>query len=79
MFKFALNYRSLIDGNFKQIYRVDNYHGFLHEQMLWRTKKPIPIRHDEHLPIKLLVFKYTNKILSEFKQYKEFYKTSLRK
>ncbi len=30
--KFALNYRAIVKGKMREIYRVDNFHGFLHEQ-----------------------------------------------
>lgn len=43
--KFALNYRAKIKNKWYEVYRVDNYHGFLHEQKLWRSKKPIPLNY----------------------------------
>ena len=36
--KFAINLSSYLNGKWHAVYRVDNYHGFLHEQKLWRTK-----------------------------------------
>ena len=43
IFKFAINYRAYIDGTWKEVYRVDNFHGFLHEQRFWVNSKPIPL------------------------------------
>ena len=40
---FSLNYRTKIDGNYFEVYRVDTAHGYLHEQRYWLTPEPIPI------------------------------------
>ncbi|MBU1198687.1 MAG: hypothetical protein KKF46_02225 [Nanoarchaeota archaeon] len=70
--KFALNYRALINNKWKEIYRVDNFHGFLHEQKFWKSPKPIPIK--ETLPINQIVEKYVNEITLKFQKYKELYR-----
>lgn len=70
--KFALNYRAFIKGKIHPIYRVDNYHGFLHEQRLWRTKKPIPID-KEGLSNNQIVDKYVDVIHMNFYRYKGYY------
>ena len=40
---FALNYRTKIGERFFEVYRVDNAHGFLHEQRYWISPEPISI------------------------------------
>ena len=74
--KFSLNYRALINGKMVEIYRVDNYHGFLHEQRYWRTPKPIPL--EEHLPLKLIIKKYVNEIVLNHKQYRFYYEEKMK-
>jgi len=75
--KFALNYRTVIKGKIRPIYRVDNYHGFLHEQKLWRTNKPIPIEKGG-LSTNRIVDKYVEEIHLNFYKYKEYFIRSLR-
>jgi len=70
--KFALNYRALINNKWEQIYRVDNFHGFLHEQRFWRTKEPIPV--EENLPNNIIVNKYVDYIIENFQKFKEYFK-----
>ncbi|HIH37678.1 hypothetical protein J4460_02990 [Candidatus Woesearchaeota archaeon] len=43
LIKFALNYRGFIGDEWHEIYRVDNFHGFLHEQKFWISPEPIPL------------------------------------
>ena len=69
--RFALNYRALIKNKWKEIYRVDNFHGFLHEQKFWRSPKPIPI--EETLPINQIVEKYVYEITLNFQKYRTYY------
>lgn len=68
---FALNYRSLIKNKWTPIYRVDNYHNFLHEQKLWRTKKPIKL--EDTQPIEKIVTKYAEEIQNNYLKYKKYY------
>ena len=68
--KFALNYRALIDGKWEQIYRVDNYHGFLHEQKFWRTAEPIPIINIENLPLIYVVERYADEIHNNYYKFR---------
>ena len=70
--KFALNYRAVIKGKIRPIYRVDNYHGFLHEQRLWRRKNPIPLN-EIGLSNNQIVDKYVDEICMNFYKYKEYY------
>lgn len=75
--KFSLNYRAMINGKWVEVYRVDNYHGFLHEQRYWRS--PEPIRLDEHLPLNLVVKKYVNEIVLNYKKYRYYYEENMKK
>lgn len=70
--KFALNYRAVVKGKLHPIYRVDNYHGFLHEQRLWRTKKPMPLA-EIGLSNNEIVEKYIDEIYMNFYKYKGYY------
>ena len=74
IFKFALNYRALIGENWKEIYRIDNFHGFLHEQKFWRSPKPIHLEDEEKLPTNIIVNKYIDKIINNFQKYKHYFK-----
>ena len=68
--KFSLNYRTMINGKWIEVYRVDNYHGFLHEQRYWRS--PEPIRLSEHLPLNLVIKKYVNEMVLNFQRYRYY-------
>jgi len=72
--KFALNYRALINNKWEQIYRVDNFHGFLHEQRFWRGKEPIPI--EERLSNNIIIDKYVDFIVNNFYKFKHYFKES---
>ena len=71
--KFSLNYRTLIQGKWKDVYRVDNCHEFLHEQKFWRSPKPIYLKEDESKLLKSIVKKYTREIILNFQKYKEYF------
>jgi len=71
--KFALNYRALIKSVWTEIYRVDNYHGFLHEQRFWRSAEPIRLDSDYYLPISIIINKYIKIIMSNYQTYRELY------
>jgi hypothetical protein len=40
--EFAVNYSTLLE-DWHPVYRIDNHHGFVHEQRLWIDKKPRPV------------------------------------
>lgn len=77
--KFALNYRALVKNKWVPIYRVDNFHGFLHEQRLWRTKEPIPLDDEEYYTRNDVVDRYIDQISNNFQKYKSYYKESSNK
>ena len=69
--KFALNYRALIKNKWKQIYRVDNFHGFLHEQKFWRSPKTIPIKNKR--PLSHIFKEYSKEIIKNYKKYRRYF------
>ncbi len=75
--KFALNYRTYLRKKWYEVYRVDNYHGFLHEQKFWRDSQPIPILHKEGWPIPLVFNEYRDEIIEKFEKYREYFERSL--
>ena len=77
--KFALNYRAFINEKWQEVYRVDNYHGFLHEQRYWRSPKPISITDKEGWALKMVFDMYVDEIVSNFQRYRVYYEEALRK
>ncbi len=77
--KFALNYRAYIHGKWYEIYRVDNYHGFLHEQKFWRSPHPIPLPHQENWSISMILEEYRNQIIDNFERYRSYFEQSVLK
>ncbi len=71
--KFALNYSARIDGEWEAVYRVDNYHGFIHEQRLWITNKPIPLPEYENMDLKSVFDLFYDKISKNCLRFKKFY------
>ena len=76
--KFALNYRTQIKGRWYEIYRVDNYHGFLHEQKFWRSSEPIPVIYKEDWPLQLVINEYMDEIINNFEKYRLYFKRTLK-
>lgn len=74
--KFALNYRGLIGNKWFEIYRVDNHHGFLHEQRFWRSPDPVPLE-DTGKPINDTVDEYSEKIVMNFQKYRIYFIKSM--
>lgn len=77
--KFAINYRANITDKWYEVYRVDNYHGFLHEQKFWRNPEPIPIEDKTNWSLKMIIKYYTDKIHHNFQKYRRYYEKALRK
>ncbi|MFH1396656.1 MAG: hypothetical protein ABIG93_04625 [archaeon] len=69
--KFALNYRASINGKWYEVYRVDNYHGFLHEQRFWRSPEPMPLETD--MSLNEVVEHYVEKISLNFPKYRRYF------
>lgn len=75
--KFALNYRACIQGKWYEIYRVDNFHGFLHEQKFWRSSEPIPIIFKENWPLWEIIIEYRDDIIDNFRKYRDYFEKGL--
>jgi hypothetical protein len=76
--KFSLNYRARINGKWHEIYRIDNFHGFLHEQRFWISPEPILLEPGSK-PLSLLVDECLEKIRDNFTAYKHYFETAKRK
>jgi hypothetical protein len=70
LIKFALNYRALIRGMWRAVYRVDNFHGFLHEQKFWRSPKPIRIEGKTSEDLDAVRKEYVTQIFENYKRYR---------
>ena len=46
---FAINYRILINSEWRQVYRIDTAHGYLHEQRYWISTESMRLRAKEKL------------------------------
>jgi len=68
--KFALNYRAFIDEKWVEVYRVDNYHNYLHEQKFWRSRRPVLI-HDDR-PLDVIFTEYLLMIKSEYLRFRRY-------
>jgi hypothetical protein len=77
--RFALNYRAFIRTRWYPVYRVDNFHGFLHKQEFWRTPTPIPLKDEEILPVRFVIEKYVREIKSNFLKYRSYFERAKKK
>lgn len=68
---FALNMRCKIAGVWREIYRVDTAHDYLHEQRYWISDKPIPIKQETALQSSFEY--YMEQIKKSFERYKRYY------
>ena len=68
---FVLNYRTKIGNKFYPVYRVDNRHGYLHEQKYWLSPTRIPIKIDK--PLKIVYDEYSENIKNNWERYKTLY------
>lgn len=79
LYKFALNYRAWLNERWNEVYRVDNYHGFLHEQKYWRSPEPIPINDKNGWSLKMIIKYYIDEIILNFHKYRNYYEKALKK
>ena len=78
--RFALNYRALIKDEWHIIYRLDNYHAYLHEQRFWISKEPIPLEDEERTyTTNYIVELYSERIALNYRRYKNYYLKKLKK
>lgn len=73
----SINYRTLLNGEFHPVYRVDTFHGPLHEHRFWQGGRAIPLQNDWLLPLNLAFQKYKKQILENLGKYKEYYREAL--
>lgn len=73
--KFAINYSAKINDKWEAIYRVDNYHDFIHEQRLWITKRPIPLPEYENWNLKDVFDLFFEKVKQGCLKFKKYYET----
>ena len=71
--KFSINFSANINGKWYAIYRVDNYHGFLHEQKLWRTKEPIPMEPFESWDLHIAFDYFFDQIINNHEKYRKYF------
>lgn len=77
--KFSLNYRTEIDGRWYQVYRIDSYHGYLHEMKYWISPKPIRLPYIERQYSLGEVFRHSmNEIKNSFGRYRSLYEKAMR-
>lgn len=77
--RFAINYSAYINKKWYAIYRVDNHHGFIHEQRLWLTKEPIPLPEYEDIDLKQIFDIFFEKVKNGFLRFRSYYEASIKK
>ena len=73
LIEFSINYRANIKDKWYEIYRVDNYHGFLHEQKFWRNPEPICIIDKDSWRLKEIFDHYLEEVLKNFRKYRSYF------
>ncbi len=79
LWRFAINYRANIEDEWYEVYRVDNYHGFLHEQKFWRSPEPIIIKDKDGWSLKMVFEFYLEEVHYNFQDYRSFFEEALSK
>lgn len=49
--RFALTYSAWLAGRWQEVVRYDNFHGYVHRQPYWRTRRPERLRGVEGKPM----------------------------
>jgi hypothetical protein len=75
---FALNLGAYIAGRWRAVYRVDNYHGFLHEQRLWLTRRPFPLQGYDGWSARELFAHFRTFIVENASRFKAYQEAALR-
>ena len=75
--RFAINYRAYIGDEWYEVYRVDNYHGFLHEQKFWRSPEPIIIKDKDGWSLKMIFEHYLEEVHYNFQDYRSYFEAAL--
>ncbi len=76
--RFAINYSANIDGRWHAVYRVDNHHGYIHEQRLWITKEPIPLPEYEEMDLKEVFDIFFDRVKNGFLRFRRCYEASIK-
>ncbi len=71
--KFAINYLAKIDDKWHAVYRVDNYHGFVHEQRLWISNEPIPLPEYESMDLKEVFDVFFQKVKDGHSRFRKYF------
>ncbi len=79
LWRFAINYRANIKDKWHEVYRVDNYHGFLHEQKFWRSPEPIVIKDKDGWSLKMVFEHYIEEVHYNFQNYRSFFEEAMNK
>ena len=75
--EFALNLRCKIDNKWREIYRIDTAHGYLHEQKYWLSAKPIPST--QQISMQHAFEHYMDLIKNNFERYKRYHLEKMRR
>ena len=71
--RFAINYSAKIDDKWHAVYRVDNYHGFVHEQRLWISNEPIPLPEYESMDLKDMFDIFFQKVKDGHTRFRKYF------
>jgi len=77
--KFAINYRASIQDEWYEVYRVDNYHEYLHEIKFWRSSEQIMIKDKNKWSLKVIFDHYIDEVVGNFQNYRRYFEEALRK
>ena len=71
--RFAINYSAKINDKWYAVYRVDNHHGFVHEQRLWISNDPIPLPEYESMDLKDVFDIFFQKIKEGHSSFRKYF------
>ena len=77
---FVLNYRARFEETgeeWKEVYRVDTCHGYLHEQKFWDTGEPIRIEFAYDKPLKEVFDEKINWLSKEYTRIKRLFRFNI--
>lgn len=71
--RFAINYSAKINDKWYAVYRVDNYHGFVHEQRLWINNEPIPLPEYGHMDLNDIFDIFFQKVKEGYASFRKYF------
>ena len=71
--RFAINYSAKINDKWLAVYRVDNYHGFVHEQRLWISNDPISLPEYESMDLKDVFDIFFQKVREGHSRFRKYF------